>query len=81
MKKQEPIDPFIQKVADRIKSLRKERGYTNYEDFAFEKGIPRAQFGRYEKGTDMRITSLHKVVRALDLTMEEFFAGMDKPTM
>ena len=69
-------EEFIKKVAERIRTLRKEKGYTNYEDFAFEKGIPRAQFGRYEKGTDLRISSLKKVADALGVSLEEFFAKL-----
>ena len=69
-------EEFIKKVAERIRTLRKEKGYTNYEDFAFEKGIPRAQFGRYEKGTDLRISSLKKVADALEIGLEEFFLGI-----
>jgi len=62
------------KLGNRIKSLRIKQGYSNYENFAFEKDIPRAQFGRYEKGEDLRYTSLLKVIKAFGLTIEEFFS-------
>ncbi|MCX6272800.1 MAG: hypothetical protein NTU44_16605 [Bacteroidetes bacterium] len=40
--------------------------------------MPRAQYGRYEKGEDLRYSSLLKVVRAFGITMEEFFqAGFE----
>ncbi len=42
--------------------------------FAYEHNIPRAQFGRYGKGEDPRYSSLLKVVRALGMSMEEFFS-------
>ncbi len=68
----------LSKLAARIKSLRIEKGYTNYENFAYEHGLPRAQYGRYEKGEDLRYSSLVKVVKAFDLTMSEFFSeGFD----
>lgn len=68
----------LEKLAKRIKSLRIKKGYTNYETFAFDNDIPRAQYGRYEQGQDLRYTSLVKVVRALGVTMEEFFSeGFD----
>ncbi len=66
-------DENIQKLAARIKALRIEKGYTNYENFAYEKGISRSQYGRYEKGEDLRFTSLMKVIEAFGLTPEEFF--------
>ena len=66
------------KLGNRIKALRIKKGYTSYEYFAYEHNISRAQFGRYEKGEDLRYTSLLKVVRALDMTLEDFFSeGFD----
>jgi len=50
------------------------KGYTSYEAFAFDNNIPRAQYGRYERGVDLRCSSLKKVVDALDISMEEFFS-------
>lgn len=71
-------DIFIQQLATRIKTLRIKKGYTSYENFAFDHEIPRAQYGRYEQGEDLRCSSLKKVVNALGVTMEEFFSeGFD----
>jgi transcriptional regulator with XRE-family HTH domain len=68
----------INKLAKRIKSLRIKKGYSSYENFAFDKGIHRAQFGRYETGTDIQYSSLIKVAKAFDMTLEEFFSeGFD----
>jgi transcriptional regulator with XRE-family HTH domain len=65
-------------LGKRIKEIRIKLGYSNYENFAFEHDIPRAQYGRYENGEDLRYTSLLRVIRAFDMTLEEFFKGMDK---
>ena len=66
------------KLGNRIRELRLKKGYTSYEYFAYEHNISRAQFGRYEKGEDLRYTSLLKVVRALDISLQEFFSeGFD----
>jgi len=68
----------LNKLAERIRSLRIEKGYSNYENFAYEHKIPRAQYGRYEKGEDLRYSSLVKIVKAFDMTMTEFFSeGFD----
>ncbi|HEY3402603.1 MAG TPA: helix-turn-helix transcriptional regulator [Ohtaekwangia sp.] len=68
----------LKKLGDRIRSLRIARGYTSYEYFAYEHNIPRTQFGRYEKGEDLRYSSLLKVIAAFDLSIEEFFSeGFD----
>jgi transcriptional regulator with XRE-family HTH domain len=63
----------LKKLGNRIKALRIKSGYTNYESFAFEHDIPRAQFGRYERGEDLRYSSLLKVLGALNLSAKEFF--------
>lgn len=66
------------RLGERIKSLRIKKGYTSYEYFAYDHNISRAQFGRYEKGQDLRFSSLVKVLNALDLTLAEFFSeGFD----
>jgi len=55
--------------------IRKEMGYSNGDDLAYDKGINRSQYGKYEAGSqDMRISTLVKVVNKLGLTLEEFFA-------
>lgn len=64
----------LQKLAKRIKQLRIEKGYSNYENFAFDNDIPRAQYGRYENGEDLRYSSLMKVIKALGVTVEQFFS-------
>lgn len=69
---------MLRKMGERIKSLRLSNGYTNYETFAYEHEIPRAQFGRYENGQDLRFSSLIKLVNAFGMTLEEFFSeGFD----
>ena len=65
-------------LGNRIKSLRLKKGYSNYEYFAFEHDIPRAQYGRYENGEDLKYSSLIRVIKALGISLEEFFSeGFD----
>ncbi len=65
-----------EKLGNRFRELRIAKGYTNYEQFAFEHRIPRSQYGRYEKGSDLRFSSLVKILKAMDISLEEFFKGM-----
>jgi len=68
----------LKKLGDRIKALRIKAGFSNYEYFAYKHDIPRAQFGRYERGEDLRYTSLLKVVKAFNISLREFFSeGFD----
>ena len=66
-------DPIVIALGSRIKELRIAKGYTNYENFAFDHDLPRSQFGRYEKGEDIRFTSLVKILHAFNVSPEEFF--------
>ncbi len=70
-------DDYTQKqltnLGNRLRELRIAKGFTNYEQFAYENNIPRAQYGRYERGEDLRFSSLVKVLKALDISLEEFF--------
>ena len=68
-----PISADLRKLGNRIRTLRIEAGYTNYENFAFDHDIPRAQFGRYERGEDLRYSSLVKICKAFGISLEEFF--------
>lgn len=67
------IDIQLQNLANRLKEFRRAKGYPNYEQFAFDNELPRAQYGRYEKGQDLRFSSLLKVLKALDISLDEFF--------
>jgi len=65
------INVQLEKIDDRLRELRKEKGYSNYELFAFDNEIARAKYGRY--GEDLRISSLIKVLKALDISLNDFF--------
>lgn len=67
----------LKKLGNRIRELRLKKGYTNYEHFAYENGISRTQYGKYEKGENMKFLTFLKVLKGLDVTTEEFFKELD----
>jgi transcriptional regulator with XRE-family HTH domain len=70
---------ILNKIGLRMKEIRKEKGYKNYEAFAYEKGLPRAQYGKYERGgedANMTLVNLIKILDAFDMTLEEFFSSI-----
>ncbi len=71
------IEENLARLGRRLKELRIQKGYTNYETFAFKNDIPRAQYGRYEKGSDLKLSSLMKVASALGVSMEELFKDFE----
>lgn len=77
-KKSSPADPNLRKLGNRLKQLRIKKGYTNYEYFAFENGIGRAQYGKYETGGNIRFDTLVKIIKIHGMTVKEFFSeGFD----
>ena len=66
---------FLDMIAERLKQLRAEQGYTSQETFAYEKEINRVQYSRYERAEeDFRMSTLIKIIKAFDVTIEEFFS-------
>jgi len=72
--KEKDIDRRIIAVAERLEQIRKDKGYTSYENFAIEKGLPRMQYWRMEKGiTNFRFESLLKILDAHEMSLSDFF--------
>ena len=75
--KEKDTDKRIQKIGEKLKKLRVDKGYTSYETFAFDNEINRVQYWRMEKGTNVTMKSLIKVLDIYDLTLNEFFKDLD----
>jgi transcriptional regulator with XRE-family HTH domain len=71
-------DAEMKLLGKRIQELRKQKGYTSYETFANEHDIHRVQWGRYESGSDLYFSTLVKICKVLDVSLEEFFNGFKK---
>lgn len=69
---------YLKKLGERLRELRIKKGYTNYEYFAFEHNIGRAQYGKYETGANIQFDTLVKIIRIHGMTLKEFFSeGFD----
>lgn len=69
---------YLKKVGERLKYFRKKAGYTNSEYFAYENNISRPQYGKYEAGANIQLNTLIKILKAMNVTLEEFFTGFDQ---
>lgn len=73
----EEFDLFLTEVGKKLKSYREAAGYSSYEHFAYDHNIGRAQYGKYERGTeDMRLSSLFKLLASMGISWEDFFKDM-----
>jgi transcriptional regulator with XRE-family HTH domain len=67
-------DSRILLIASKIKQLRKEKGFTSYEDFAVENNLDRKQYWRVENGGNITLKTLLKILDLHKMTINEFFA-------
>ena len=64
---------YFKQLGERVKALRIQKGYTSHEIFAYEHDFNRTQYGRYERGEDLRFSTLLRIIAAFDMTVSEFF--------
>lgn len=64
----------LKQLGERLKHYRKVRGYSNYEHLAYDAGISRSQYGKYENGGNIKFTTLCKILVHLNISLEEFFS-------
>ena len=63
---------LLQKLAKRIKELRKEKNFTQ-DELAFRAGIGRSTLGNIETAqNDITFSKLNKIARAFELSLSEF---------
>jgi len=64
----------IKKIGLRLRGIRKSLGYGNSDDFANKYELDRAQYGKYETGSqDFRMSSLIKILDAIGYKLSDFF--------
>lgn len=71
--------PEFEMIAKRLREVRKSKGYNNYEHIAFDLGMSRSAYWKLESGSNFELKTLIKVCRVLDITLEDFFAGVKAP--
>lgn len=69
---------YLKKIGERLRYFRKKAGYTNSEYFAYENNISRPQYGKYEAGANIQLNTLIKILKAMNVTLEEFFTGFNE---
>jgi transcriptional regulator with XRE-family HTH domain len=77
--KEDALQTTLERIGNRLTDLRKQKGYSSHEDFAYDYEIPRVQYWRIEKGkTNLTIKSLCRLLTIHKLTVEEFFCSLHK---
>lgn len=63
----------LNQLGERLRHFRKMKGYTNYEHLAYDLGISRSQYGKYENGGNIKFSTLIKILDHLNISLKEFF--------
>jgi len=72
----ETEDIRIKQIGKHIKDLRIAKGYSSAEIFAYEHGLNRVSYWRMEKGCNITMTSLLRIIDIHQITLQEFFNGL-----
>jgi DNA-binding XRE family transcriptional regulator len=65
---------LFNKIGQRLKELRVNAGYSSQENFAYDANVPRALYGKYEKGCNITMSSLFRIISFHKISFEEFFS-------
>jgi transcriptional regulator with XRE-family HTH domain len=77
--KKDALETTLERIGLKLTELRKQKGYSSHEDFAYDYDIPRVQYWRIEKGkTNLTIKSLNRLLVIHKLSIEEFFCVLEK---
>lgn len=68
-----PLDPRLVAIGQRIKALRIAKGYNSAEIFAYEHDLNRVSYWRMERGCNMTLSSLLRILDIHQLSLHEFF--------
>ena len=69
-------DPRLKQIAQKLKQLRLDKGYSSYEAFAFDHELPRVGYGRHEQGSNLTLKSLLRLLDIHQVSLADFFADM-----
>ena len=65
---------YLIQLGGRLRYFRKLKGYSNYEHLAYDLGISRSQYGKYENGGNIKFSTLCRILEHFDISLKDFFA-------
>lgn len=78
MEEKETIDKITTFISQKIIRLRKQKGYSSHETFAYDYNFSRMQYWRLEKGkTTPTLTTLIRILAIHNLSIKEFFEDFE----
>jgi transcriptional regulator with XRE-family HTH domain len=79
VKNEANFEKSLVKIGNRLIELRKKKGYSSHESFAYDFELPRVQYWRMEKGkSNITIKSLYRILEIHGIDFKEFFNSIAK---
>lgn len=76
--KDKTVQKTLEDIGQKLTALRKKKGYTSHETFAYDFDLPRVHYWRIEKGkVNLTVKSLMKILSIHKVSLEDFFANKD----
>lgn len=72
-----PKEEIIQKLGATLKAARKQKGFTSFEHFAYQMDISRSLYAKYEAGSDLRVSTLFRIIEGMGMRVSDFFKRFD----
>lgn len=72
-----PKEEILNKLGATIKKARKKNGFTSAENFAFQMDISRSLYTKYENGSDLRVSTLFRIIEGMGMKISDFFKAFD----
>ena len=70
-------DQRLIRIANKIKELRIEKGYSSHETFAWDNDLNRVQYWRIEKGSNITLKTLLAILDIHKISLSSFFKDLD----
>jgi transcriptional regulator with XRE-family HTH domain len=68
---------FLEIIGKKIRDLRKEKGFSSYEQFALEFDLDRKYYWSIEKGRNISLEYLKKILDIHKSTFKDFFKDIN----
>ncbi|MBO4961644.1 MAG: helix-turn-helix transcriptional regulator [Flavobacteriales bacterium] len=66
----------LKSIGRHLREIRKEKGYSSAEIFAYENSLNRVSYWRIENGQNFTMKMLLKILDIHGMSLEEFFSSM-----
>ena len=70
-------DQRLIRIANKIKELRIQKGYSSHETFAWDNNLNRVQYWRIEKGSNITLKTLLSILDIHQINLSSFFSDLD----